>query len=50
MIDRSQAARLLAQAIAYDQCGKADEAHAAAQRLVGLLVDADILRAGEVLA
>jgi hypothetical protein len=46
MIDRSEseAARAMAKAIAYKQCGKQAEAEQWARKLVRLLACADILR------
>lgn len=43
-IDRSEAARALAKAIAYKQCGKDIDAKEWARELVRLLQCADILR------
>ena len=47
MIDRSEASRALAKAIAYKQCGKQREAEEWARRLVELLECAEILKVGE---
>ena len=44
MIDRSEASRAMAKAIAYKQCGKHREAEEWAKNLVELLECADILR------
>lgn len=44
MIDRSEAARALAKAVAYAQCGKKQEAALWAAKLVHLLECAEILR------
>jgi hypothetical protein len=44
MVDRSEVSRLLAQALAYKNCGKDDKAEEAARRLVHLLVAHGILR------
>ena len=43
-IDRSQAAQALAKAIAFKQCGKDQDAHAWARRLVEILECAEILK------
>lgn len=43
MIDRSEAARALAKAIAFKQCGKDTEANAWARRLVEILECSAIL-------
>jgi hypothetical protein len=45
MIDRSNAARALAKAIAFKQCGKQLEAEQWAAELVRILECADILKA-----
>lgn len=45
MIDRSEASRSLAKAIAFKQCGKQEAAEQWARRLVEQLECADILRA-----
>lgn len=45
-IDRAEASRALAKAIAYKQCGKDDAANEWARRLVELLECTDILTAG----
>jgi hypothetical protein len=45
MIDRTEAARQLAKAIAYKQCGRDDAAAAWARKLVETLECASILRA-----
>lgn len=42
-IDRAAAAQAMAKAIAYKQCGKDEDAHQWARRLVELLECADIL-------
>jgi len=44
MIDRTEAARAMAKAIAYKQCGKDSEAEQWARELVRLLECADILK------
>lgn len=44
MIDRSEASRALAKAIAFAQCGKSKEAAEWAAKLVRLLDAAEILR------
>jgi len=44
MVNRAEVSRLLAQAIAYKNCGKDDKAEAAARELVHLLVAHGILR------
>jgi hypothetical protein len=44
MIDRSEASRALAKAIAFKQCGKQGDAEEWARKLVHLLQCADILR------
>ena len=44
MIDRSEVARALAKAIAYQNCGKAKEAEEWGRRLVRLLELANILK------
>lgn len=44
MIDRSEASRAMAKAIAYKQCGKDAEAAHWARELVRILECADILR------
>jgi hypothetical protein len=44
MVDRSEANRALAKAIAYKQCGKQQDAEDWARRLIELLECADILR------
>lgn len=43
-IDRSEAARAMAKAIAYKQCGKDSEAAEWAQKLVRILECAEILK------
>lgn len=43
MIDRSEASRALAKAIAYKQCGKHASAELWAARLLGILECADII-------
>ena len=43
MIDRSELNRLLAQALAYNACGKADKANEAARQLIAKLAQAGIL-------
>ena len=45
-VDRSEAARALAKAIAYKQCGKQAEAEQWAAKLVRLLECAEILKGG----
>ena len=47
MIDRSEAAKAMAKAIAYKQCGKDAEAAAWAAKLVRLLECAQILKGGD---
>jgi len=47
MIDRSEASRAMAKAIAYKQCGKSDDAAHWARELVRILQCADILK-GEI--
>lgn len=44
MIDRSEASRAMAKAIAYKQCGKNQEAAQWARELIRLLECAEILR------
>ncbi len=47
MIDRAEASRALAKAIAYKQCGKDKDAQAWARTLVHLLECSEILKRGE---
>lgn len=44
MIDRSEASRAMAKAIAYKQCGKSEDAAKWARELVRILQCADILK------
>jgi hypothetical protein len=47
MIDRTEASRAMAKAIAYKQCGKDEQANEWARELVRLLECAEILKDGD---